>query len=102
MPIRVSRHARGIEVGLLVAAGTTHCRQAMTIRAPCDRRLVPTALFSLAWVVAGWMAVDAARMRQHFSELREHCRGSRRCVGDRREALGCREAVRLLANRVRD
>jgi hypothetical protein len=74
MPIRVSRHAPRIEVGLLVAVRTTHGRQALTVGTALDRRLVRTALFSLARAIAGRMAVDAARMRQHLSELGEYRR----------------------------
>ena len=40
----------------------------MTVRAPHDRRLVQPALFTLMRAVAGRMAVDAARMGQHFAE----------------------------------
>jgi hypothetical protein len=46
----------------------------MTIGAPLHRRLMEAAQFALARVVAGWMAVHTARIRQHFSELDEHRR----------------------------
>src|SRR5262249_55045649 len=72
VPFRVARHGSGIEVGLLVADRTAHRWQAMTVGAALDRRLVEPTLFALARVVAGWMAVHAARVRQHFSELGEH------------------------------
>jgi hypothetical protein len=72
MPFRVARHAGGIKVGLLMADGTMHGRQAMTVGTPCDRRLVWTTVFALARAVAGWMAVDTARIGQHFAEFGEH------------------------------
>src|SRR5919108_1561273 len=72
LPLRVSRHAPRIEVGLLVAVRTTHGRQAMTVGTALDRRLMEATLFSLARAIAGRMAIHAARMRQHFSELGEY------------------------------
>src|SRR5215472_15730424 len=74
MPLWVSRHAPGIEDGLLMADRTTHGWKAMTVGTALDRRLVEPTLISLARAVAGWMAVHTARMRQHFSELDEHRR----------------------------
>jgi hypothetical protein len=67
----MSRHAARIEVGRLVADGTAHRCDAMTVRAPHDRRLVEPALFTLARAVAGRMAVDAAAMGQDFAKLGE-------------------------------
>ena len=67
-------HPAGIEIGVLVADRATHGRQPMTVGTALHRRLVKAALFALARVVAGRMAVHAARIRQHFSELDEHCR----------------------------
>jgi hypothetical protein len=46
----------------------------MTIGTALHRRLVEPTLFALARAIAGWMAVHAARIRQHFSELDEHRR----------------------------
>jgi hypothetical protein len=46
----------------------------MTVGTALHRRLVEAALFALLRVVAGWMAVHTARIRQHFSELDEHRR----------------------------
>jgi hypothetical protein len=74
MPLRVARHAAGVEVGLLMADGTAHGRESKTVGAPLDRRLVESAQFTLVRPVAGRMAVDAARMGQDFAELGEDCR----------------------------
>jgi hypothetical protein len=43
----------------------------VTIDAARDRRLMQPALVALARAVAGRMAVNAARMRQHLAELGE-------------------------------
>ena len=70
----VANAATGIEVGRLVADGTSHRCDAMTVGAAHDWRLVEPALFTLARAVAGRMAVDAARMRKHLAELGEQSR----------------------------
>src|SRR5271169_854503 len=94
MPMRVAGNAAGIEVGLLVTNRTAHGRQAKTVRAPLDRRLVGPAQFTLAWPVTGRMTVDAARIGQHFAELGEERRRPCRDVVDRSKALRCCEAIR--------
>src|SRR5262249_32883944 len=63
VPFRMARHAGGIEIGLLVADRAAHGRQPMTVGTALHRGLMEAALFALARVVAGWMAVHAARAR---------------------------------------
>ena len=84
----------GSKLAVLVADGAAHGREAMTVRAALDRRLVQPALLALARAVAGRMAVHAARMGQHLAELGEQRRRPRRRVADRGEALRRREPVR--------
>ena len=100
--MRVAGNAAGIEVGLLVANRTAHGRNAKTVRAPFDRRLVRPTLFALAWPIAGRMAVDAARIGQHFAELGEQRRRPCRGVVDRGKALRrCEAILTAVGNRVR-
>ncbi len=74
MPLRMARHAAGLEVGCLVTDGAPHGRKAMTVSAALDRRLVRPGVFALARMVAGRMAVDAARMGQNLAEFGKQCR----------------------------
>ena len=87
MPLWVTRYAGGVEVGLLVADGTTHRREAMAVRASLDWRLMKASLVALARVVAGRVAVNAAWMGQHFAELAEQCGRPLRGVRDGSKAL---------------
>src|SRR6266851_7958500 len=87
MPLRVARHAAGIEVGVLVTDRTAHRLATMTVGATRDRRLMQPAFVALVWTVAGRMAVNTARMHQHLAELGEHGRRPRLRVRDRGEAL---------------
>jgi hypothetical protein len=66
----------------------------MTVGAALDRRLMQPALVALARAVAGGMAVDAARIGQHFSEFGKD--GGRPCVGigNRGEAFRRGQRVR--------
>src|SRR5262249_19140230 len=101
MPSRWTGTAGGMEVGLLVAYGTMHGCQAMTVGTALDRRLVQPTVFALARTVAGWMAVHTTRTLQHFCKLGEHRRRSLRRIGDRGEALGRCEALWLVGSGVR-
>ena len=56
--------------------------QAEAIGAALDRRLMQPARFGLERPIAGRVAVDAARGRQHLAGLREHGRRPRRRVAD--------------------
>ena len=94
MPFRMTGHAAGIEVGLLVADRAPHGRKAMAVRAPRDRRLMEAALLALARMIAGRMAVHAARMSEHLAEFGEQCGRAGRFIGDRVEALRRGELVR--------
>src|SRR5262245_12887057 len=102
VPDRIAGHAGGIVVGLQVADRTAHRWEAKSVSAALDRRLVEPRHVALAWTVAGGMAVQTTRMRQHFSELGEHRRRSCRLIGDRGEAVGCCEAVRLFGHSARN
>src|ERR1700722_3671361 len=92
MPVRMSGHA--IEIGALVADRAAHRGEAMPVHAARDRRLMQPALVALARTVPGRMAIDAARMGQHFSELDEIRHRSLIRRGDRREAVRRRKLVR--------
>src|SRR5258708_22082129 len=83
MPFRVARHAAGLEVGFLVTDRTTHRLCTMTVNAAFDGRLVQPALVTLARALAGPVAGNTARMGQHLSQLREHCRPPRLPLRDR-------------------
>src|SRR5258705_3341401 len=72
MPIRMTWHAAGVEVRILVTDGTAHRRQTAAVRTARDRWLVKPAFICLMWAVAGRMAIDAARMGQHLAEFGEH------------------------------
>src|SRR5438046_2200210 len=74
MPFRMTRHAAGIEVRILVTDRTAHRRQAAAVRTPLDRRLVKPAFICLMWAVAGRMTINAARVGQHLAEFGENCR----------------------------
>src|ERR1700733_9236084 len=71
MPFRMSRHAAGIEIGALVADRAAHRGETMPVHTARDRRLMEPALIPLVRTVAGRMAIDAAWVGQHFSELDE-------------------------------
>src|SRR5436190_20423686 len=60
MPLRVARHAGGLEIGLLMTAGAPHRRQTMSIRTTLDRRLVGPTLLALTRMVAARLTVHAA------------------------------------------
>src|ERR1700736_171587 len=74
MPFRVARHAAGVEIGALVTDRTTQGLGAVTVNAARDRRLVQPARVTLVRAVAGRMAIDAARMRQHLADIGEYGR----------------------------
>jgi hypothetical protein len=63
MPFGMTRHAPGLEIGPLMTNGAAHRLEAVTVRSPLDGRLVHPTQLTLAWAVAGRMAVDATRMR---------------------------------------
>src|SRR5260370_4386746 len=94
MPFRVARYAAGVEVRILVTDRTAHRLCTMTVNAALDGRLVQPALVTLARAVAGRMAINAARMRQHLAKLGEHCSRSRVGVGDRGKTFRRSQRVR--------
>src|ERR1700694_1758953 len=94
MPFRVTRDAAGLEVCILVTDRTTHRLRTMTVNAALDGRLVQPALITLARAVAGRMAANAARMRQHLAEFGEYCHRPCVRVGDRGKAFRRRQRVR--------
>src|SRR5258705_11511075 len=95
MPFRMTRHAGGIEVRILVTDRTAHRRQAAAVRTARDRWLVKPAFICLMWAVAGRMAIDAARMGQHLAEFGEHGGRAGLRVADCGKALRRCETIRL-------
>src|SRR6266404_4359655 len=94
MPLRVPRHAAGLEVRRLVTAGTAHGLEAMAIRAALDRRLVQTALIALTRAIALGVAVDASRIREHLAEFGKQGDRALFYVTDRRKTVWCGQGVR--------
>src|SRR5262245_25795453 len=94
MPDRVAGHAGGIEVGLQVADRTAHRREAKTVSTALDRWLVEPRHVALARTVAGGMAVQTTRMRQHLAQFREYRRRPGRRIADGRKAFDAREIMR--------
>src|SRR5262245_44576543 len=94
MPDRVAGHAGGVVVGLQVADRTAHRREAKSVSAALDRRLVEPRHVALARTVAGGMAVQTTRMRQHLAQFREYRRRPGRRIADGRKAFDAREIMR--------
>src|SRR5215472_18184974 len=70
VPSGLARHAGRFEIGLQVADRAPHRRKTKTVCAAVDRRLVQAAEIALTRVIAGGVAVHAARMRQHLAHFR--------------------------------
>src|ERR1700722_8915810 len=84
VPDRIAGNAGGLEIGGLVTDRTAHGREAESVRAALDRRLMEPHHIPLARAVAGGMAIHAARVGQHFAEFAEKrrrpcCRVRGRC-----------------------
>jgi hypothetical protein len=94
VPVRMARHAGGIEIRALVAGGAAHRRCAKAIGAAFDRRLMQSACFALERAIADRVAVHAARSHQHFAGFREQSRRPRRRVTDPGKALRRRQCDR--------
>ena len=69
MPGGSARHAGRFEIRRLMADRTAHGWEPKAVCAALDRRLMQAALVALARAIAGWMAVHAARVGQHFTGL---------------------------------
>lgn len=93
VPVGMAGHAAGLEIGALVAGVATHRFEPMAVGAARHRRLMKAGIVALVRSVAGGMAVGAARMRQHFSELGENRGRALFGVGNACEAFGRGEAV---------
>ena len=91
MPDRVSGHRA--EVRRLMTDRTAQRRQAEAVGAAFDRRLMQPRHVALARAVAGRMAIETARVGQHFAELGEIGGRPRLLIADRRKALDAGEAV---------
>src|SRR5262249_28644586 len=94
MPDRVARHGGGVEVGLTVADWTADRRQSNSGGAALAWWRGEPGHIALARAVAGGMAVQTTRMRQHLAQLREYRRRAGRRIGDRGKTLDAREPIR--------
>ena len=98
VPDRIARNTGGLEIGGLVTDRAAHGREAKSVGAALDRRLMQPRHIALARAVARRMAIHAARVGQHFAELGEECHRPRRGVWDRRKTVHAREAVSAAAS----
>src|ERR1700722_7604122 len=96
MPNWIARYTAGVEIGLLVTDRAAHRRRAETVFAAHNGRLMqPVQLaLTLARAVAGRMAVDAARIAQHFAGLGKQRRRAHRGVADCGKGFRWRKALR--------
>jgi hypothetical protein len=72
-----------------------HGREAMSVRATLDRRLVRSAYLALQGPIARWMTIHTSRVRQHLPQFGEQRSRSRRSIGNRDEALRIGKLVRV-------
>ena len=76
VPVRRARHARVLQVAILMAARALHADHAAVVRAARDRRIVQAHLHALQRHVAVRVAVGAARMRAARGWPQETARAS--------------------------
>jgi len=93
LPARVARNAakrrdragKEIDRAARMARRARRARNAVAARAALDRRIVPMMIVALERMVAGWMAVRAARRGEHFRGLGKQGARALGAVGDARE-----------------
>src|SRR3954451_5741675 len=61
MPVGMTGHTTGLEIGLLVAAVAAHRLKPMAVSATRDRRLMQAGIVALVRPVAGRMTIGTAR-----------------------------------------
>jgi hypothetical protein len=81
VPHRMSRHARGIKIGSVMAGAALQARRAVAINAADDPRLVRPHVVGLGRAVTGWMTVHAARVGDYFARFLEQGYGAFTRIG---------------------
>src|SRR5678815_2878620 len=94
VPLRMSWHPRGVEVGVVMAGVALHAGRTVAVGAAYDQRLVRTAGVGLQRNVTGGMTVHAARVQDDLAGFFEQRDGALPLVRDRSE---CRDRTQWAA-----